>query len=81
MGYVVILYLYLRSMPNTLEVNGLQVDSQGGVMTVQLHPPGKNYSTRAEDCRHPERRLPVQHRQLVVPGCAVIPHGNRRTRL
>lgn len=48
MGYVIVLYLYMRSMPNTLEVNGLQVDSSGGVMTVQVHPAGKNFSTLAQ---------------------------------
>jgi hypothetical protein len=47
MGYVIILYLYLRSQSNMLEVNALQVDSQGGVLQVQLHPPGKDYPTLA----------------------------------
>jgi hypothetical protein len=47
MGYVVVLYLYLRSASNVMEVNGLQVDTPGGALTVYAHPPGENYPTLA----------------------------------
>jgi hypothetical protein len=47
MGYVIVLYLYLRSMSNIMEVDKLQVDGDGGVLQVQLHPSGANFPTLA----------------------------------
>jgi hypothetical protein len=47
MGYVIILYLILRSQTSVMDVDSLQVDSDGGTMQVEVHPPANNYPTLA----------------------------------
>ena len=43
MEYVIVLYLYMRSQTATIEVENLQVDSDGGQLQVEVHPPGKYF--------------------------------------
>ena len=47
MGYVIVLYLYLRSQTSMMDVNSLQVDGIGGTMRVEVHPPNINFATLA----------------------------------
>jgi hypothetical protein len=47
MGYVIVLYLYLRSQTGMMDVDSLQVDSDGGVLQVEVHPPNSEYPTLA----------------------------------
>jgi hypothetical protein len=47
MGYVIIMILYLRSQTSMLDVDSLQVDSVGGTLQVEVHPPNVYYPTIA----------------------------------
>jgi hypothetical protein len=47
MGYVIVLILILRSQTSMMDVDGLQVDGDGGVLQVEVHPPANYYPTLA----------------------------------
>lgn len=47
MGYVIVLYLYLRSQTGMMDIDSLQVDSDGGVLQVEVHPPNGEYPNLA----------------------------------
>ncbi|HEV2704058.1 MAG TPA: hypothetical protein VGV09_20710 [Steroidobacteraceae bacterium] len=45
MGYVIVLYLYLRAQTAMMDVDQLQVDGDGGVLQVEVHPPNTQFPT------------------------------------